>query len=429
MADEQQNVKIYSCRYLVENLVFMLGEQSLQIYPANIINIEYANDYEFNLRAIIKISLRMDIRKKLWILKNKHDIVVKFELSKCGINNEEEHYVTAVEGIWNEEFGLYLSDDDENIDITNLETRLGINEGESFNINDIENESYFESENILDVFLFNQSLLNASNSNVNKVFTSDTLQRCVAALLTETKHKKVLMSKFENSEVYTELLIPPLPVYKALIYLDQYYGFYKKGAMIYYDADVLYILNLNGKITAKREDEWIETTILVSSLENTTPSNPMVRKENEKINYISISETQINSQKFSINKNSEIGSEAKIVITDDVEVDTVEADQSYISQRNETIVYRRKDDNKYTTDIMKARMEENECLMYISIENVDISAFTPNKIYQIIFEETTKQEKYGKNKYRLAYAYHNIITEGELYMRSVSQIMLKKVSS
>lgn len=422
---EQPNTKVYLCKYQVTTLVIMKGEEKIIFDHSNIMSIEYLNDYEFNIRSILKISLRIDVRKRLWILKNKKDIKAKFELNKIGMDVDIEEYVTSPEAVWNAEFGVYFNDDDESTDIKVLEERIKLNEGEDFKSNDIENENYFESQNTLDIYLFHPKLLAASNCLYNDVITKNTMQQIVGRLLTKTKHVNVLMSKMENDEVYEELLIPANPAYKDLIYLDQYYGFYKKGAIIFYDVDTLYILNSNGKLTAKKPDEWTETTFLVTKIDSSVPGNGMVRKEGEKIFYVSIPEMSINPQKFSIAKNAEIGSEAKIVVTDDTTIDIADADQSYIDQRNERVVYTKKD-NKYATDTIKTRMEENECVLYISGENLDINAFTPNKVFQIVFDEPLKHERYGKNKYRLAYAYHFLKIESEGYLSSSHQIVLKK---
>lgn len=426
MSDQQ---KTYLCKYRIANLVFMLGDEKIQMDPSNVLSIEKLDDFEFNLRAILKLVLRIDIRKKLWIMKNKRSITCKFELNKIGMDTEVEDYVTGAETVWNEEFGIYFNDEDEATDTRVMEERISMNEGEAYSTNNIETENYFESQNMLDVYLFNQKLLNASNNVFNEVLTENTMQQLVGRILTVTKHPKVLMSKFENDEVYKELLVPALPSYKALMYLDQYFGFYKKGALIYYDVDLLYIINSNGKVTAKKMDEWSETTILATRIDSSTPGNGMVRRLGEKIFYVSVPDQQVNPQKFSESTNAELGSEAKVVVTDDITVDIESANQSYVDQRNEMITYKKKDDNKYSSSIIKARMEENECILYISGDNFDISAFSPNKTFRMVFEETTKQEKYGKFSYRVAYAYHIIRVESEGFMSSSHRIILKKGAS
>lgn len=421
--------KILMCKYQVLNFILMCGEERIETDPSNILSIEYVNDYEFNLRAILKVNIRVDVRRKIWILKNKRNLSVKFELCKIGQDVEGEAYNTGSETVWNKEFVAYFNDEEEATDTAMLEERVGMNEGTAFASNDIDTENYFESQNMMDLFLFDQKFLNASKTTYNTVFTKNTLQSCVARLLTETKHDRVLMSRFENDEIYEELLVPANPSYKNLIYLDQYYGFYKTGAMIYYDVDTLYILNTNGKITAKQPDEWAETCFMVSAMDLATPGNGMIRREGEKRYYVSINEMDINPQNFSIQNNVNEGSEAKIVITDDIAIDIGAANQSYIDQRNERIAYTKKDDNKFTANITKARMEENECSLFITGNNFDIKAFTPNKEYQVIFNETSKQQRYGQDKYRLAYAYHYIMLESDSYMTASHRVILKKRAS
>jgi hypothetical protein len=424
------NTKRYLCKYKPSNLIFIVEDEKIEMDATNILSIEYLTDYEFNLRAILKIVLRMDIRKKLWILKNKRNIICKFEFNKIGMDIDTEVFITSPEQIWNQEFCIYLNDEDESIDTAVMEERIAKNENAEFRSNDIETENYYESQNVVPIYLFNKELLDASNKIYNEIYTKNTVQQFVGRLLTKTKHTNVLMSKCENNEVYQEILIPARPAYKGLVYLDQYFGLYKKGAMIFYDIDTLYILNTDGnKVTAKREDEWAETTFLISRLDQSIPGNGMVRKEGEKVNYISLSEMDINPQKFTITNNEFIGSEAKVVITDDITINIEDADQSYIKQRNENITYAHKSDNKFNANIIKARMEENELIFYINGENFDITSFTPNKVFQLVFDETSKQERFGKYKYRITYAYHFFLIESEGYMTASSRICLKKCSS
>jgi hypothetical protein len=250
----------------------------------------------------------------------------------------------------------------------------------------------------------------------------------VGHMLTQSGHRNVLMSKFENDEIYKELLLPVNPVYKNLIYLDQYFGMYKNGAIIYYDIDLLYILNANGKLTVKRDDEWTETTFIITKIADSHPGNGMVRKEGEKIFYPTVSDGDVNPQNFAVSKNAALGSAAKIVVTDTTDVEVHEADQSFTNQRNENVTFI-KDKNKFTGGVVKARMEENECVLYINGNNLDIKAFTPNKIFKVVFDDTSKQAKYGKHTYRLAYAYHFLKLESEGYMSSSHRFILKKTAS
>lgn len=423
---QRKDATIYLCKYQVDNLILMKGDEKIKTTRTNVIAVEYMCDYEMNLRAVLKVSLRVDVRQRLWIIKNKREITAKFEVTKVAMDTATEEEVLDPESAFNVEFGIYLNDDDENIDIDVTEARLDKNESGNYEMDDLKHENYYESENFIDIYLFEKKSMQASQKTYNEVSTEDTLQQYVGRMLTETGHGNVLMSRFENDEVYKELLCPALPTYKALAYLDQYYGFYKSGAMIFYDIDTLYILNSNGKITAKRKDEFSETMILVNKLDEATPGDGMVRLGDEKVFYVSVNDTNVSVQKPSIGNNVNVGSEAKVVVSDDISVDIAEADQSYTDKRNETIVNRKKDDNKFSADILKTRMEENEFVLYVSANNLDIHAFRPNKQFQFTFDDETKQEKYGKFKYRIIYQYAMLKTAGEKWMESSHILVFKK---
>lgn len=426
---EVANGSLYLCKYQIGSLVFMMGGEKIIMDHSNVLSMEQLNDYEMNLRSVFKITLRIDIRKKIWLLKNKKDIICKFELDKIGMDPDYESYATSSGIVWNDEFGIYFNDDDETTDTKAMEDRISLNEGDDFQMNNIETESYHETQNTLDVFLFNQKLLDASNRVVNHVYTKNTMQQIAGRVISASKHPKVLMSRFENNEVYQELLLPANPAYKTLMYLDQYYGFYRKGAIIFYDMDILYLINSSGKCTAKQPGEKPETTFLVTKLDSGIPGNGMLRANGELVNYVVLTEDCVNAQKFSEGENAESGGSAKIIVSDDTTINIAEANSSIISQRNEKIGYTKKDDNKFSANIAKARMDENEYALFITGNNLDISAFTPNKTYQIFFDETGKHEKYGHEKYRLVYAYHFFKAESDIQMSSSHRLILKKIAS
>ena len=424
MANRDQSI-VYQCKYQVPGLMFATEDEKLVFDSSNIVRVEKHDDYDFNIRTILKVSLRIDMRKKLWIIKNKRDIICTFEFDKIAMNTETEEFLSTPQKIWYDEFSIFLTDDDESIDITAMEQSLQLNGDQELPI-EAGDEDYLESENILNVFLFQKSLMNASNKTVNAVFTRDNIQNMVAQLLTETGHKRVLISPMENTKIYEELLVPAFTCYKAVMFLDQYFGFYKTGGMIYYDVDTLYILNTNGKCRAKQQDEWPETMFIVTESPRSLPGNAMVIRPNEKVFYCNIAEASLNVQNYANTMNEKYGSTAKIVVTDDTAINTTEAEQDYIDQRNTTYAYITKEDNQFTADIMKARMEENQANVMINANNLDIQAFTPNKTFKLTFDDTTKQEKYGKYVYRLSYAYHIMVMESGYFYSSKHRIVLKR---
>ena len=418
----------YLCKYFVSDFIIMNKDHRIEMDFSNIISIEYIGDYENSLFAILKVVLRIDIRKRLYILEHKNDIQAHFELSKFPSDIDIEETMGGLSEAWNEVFNVYLNDEDDMHDVELLQTRLDSNEagdgGGDPSIENTEEENYFETQNTIELYLFNPELLKASRYSYNQIYTETTLQWAIGEILTATGHKDVLMSRIENTEIYKELLLPPKPAYELLIYLDQHYGLYRKGAIIYYDIDLLYILNTNGKVTAKRKKEWTETTFLIPNIEESIPGDGMLKVEDEEIFYPVVGEVSLTINKASTMKNVDMGSKMKIVRVDSIEIENYEADQSYIDKKNTNVSFL-KEDNKYTGEIMEARMEENEAIIHIHGSNFDVNAFTPNKTFRIVHCDPSKNAKFH-GEYRLAYAYHLIKAASENYMESSHHIVLKK---
>ena len=422
----KEDSKIFLCKYRIASFNVVNGDKHLDMDASNIISLEYICDYEQSIFAILKAVLRIDVRKKMYILKNKRDILVKLELERIGAEVDLEGYVTGPESVFNLVFSVYFNDDDENLDVQSLSGRLSINDDGS--PSDINDENYFESQNIMEMYLFNAKLLQASRYSFNRVYSSILMQNAVAHMLSVSGHDKVVMSRIENYNVYKELLLPPNPVYKNLLYLDQYYGLYEKGGLVFYDIDVLYILNTDGTITAKRDKEWTETTILVPGLGNTIPGNAMIRQPKEKVFYCVLAELDINHQRLSVTKDVSSGSRMKLVTTDDTEITKMEANhERRFDYKNETVTFVKKD-NIFADTVLQARMEENDALVYINGNNLDISAFTPNKTYNIVYDDPLKHKRYH-GQYRLAYAYHLIRIESDQYSSCSHHIVLKRTST
>lgn len=411
---------VYICMYRIGSLIFSLGSERIEMNHSNILFIEKVDLFDTHLRSILKLKLRVDMRQKLWIVRNKTKISCKFELDKFGMDPEINEEVTGDQYVLNSEFSIALTDDDAAIDTDTLEDVMEASTNDTFNVNDIHDNDYLQGETVFDVYLYNTKLLAASKKLLNKVYTSGTIQTMATQCLGESGHRHVLMSPFENSNSYSELLLPELSGYQALVYLDQYYGFYQRGASIFYDVDALYIINPNGLITAKRPNEWAEVNFLVTARDNSSPGNGMVYKPNQNKFYINVPEENVDPKRPKEAKDIQYGDGVRLIITDSTGV--AGGGGSFGALHG----YQRSTDNVFSATIAKARMEENDSILFISGNGFDINAFTLNKSFKVIFENPTKQKKYGNNRYRIAGAYHYMVLQTDQYLKSTHVIMLKK---
>ena len=420
--------KLFICGYILENFHIAKGEDRLTLKPSNVLSVDYINDYDMHICSILKVVVRLDLRQKLYILQNKRDIRVHMELLQRDGDIEIETWTSSPKIVFNCEFACYFSDDDENLDLDLLAARIKQNESGVATKYDLNEENLLESENDMEFYLFDAKLLAASRYVYNKVFQETTLNNIIGQMLTESNHRKVVMSKIENPTVYKELIIPPMPVFKALIYLDEKFGLYEKGATIFYDLDTCYILNLKDEVTAWRPGEWKYTNFMIPPLDSSIPGDGMRKIPDQDQFFCSATDLEVRHQRSGSLGNASRGADMKIVSVDKNVLDILQSDSEYIESKNQSIMHI-KSENIYAKSVIKARQEENEGIVYISAAQLDISAFAPNKLYRLIYEDPTKAKKYNSNLYRLAYTNHSIRLASEEYADSSHHIVLKKVRS
>lgn len=427
-----ENDQKFIVKYFIKNLTFTLKEKndSLTLEFPSIISFEYLLNVEQNLMSVIKITLRLNLSKKTWIIRNRKDLEVIFNVAKYKYpqdNTDGEPYGDLVFE------GKYIPLFTESSTSTDSSLIAETEKSDYDSVDQIAEENYNSGEEVMDIYLFKEKILKSSRISCNLVATKDTLQNIVGALLTKTHHKKVLMNKFQNEEEYIEMLIPENPLYRCLLYLDQYYGFYKAGAIIFYDQEQLYILDSSMKEPPKVEDEITNVNILVDSLSLTTPLRGIVEKENDEDKYFCISESEINSVKSSWINESDYGSKLYMNIIDpeddkenDEKNNLLISDIEYIGKKRMRRYHNIEHENKYAKETLDARMNENESAMFINAMNIDVDYLKPNKLFTLIFSNAKKQAVFSDCKYRLAFAHTLFSQEDNLAFIANHRLMIKK---
>lgn len=425
LIDEKEDSR-YLCRYQA-TIVFMCNGTNIKMLPENIISIEKIDNFDYDIRSCIRVKLHIDTRKKLWMMKNLKDLKCKFELSYVRQDTDGLDPTKGGAIIWDSVFSVYFTETGINEDVASMEQTMGVNEDNQHPIQDLDNESYWE-RTILDVYLYETRCLQCSKKVVNRVFQSANLQNIIAELATEVGQGNIYMTKLDNQATYSNFCVRAFPFATALAYLDSYYGFYTCGSQIYYDVDKLYILKANGKNTAKVKDEWVDTVFLITTRNLAVPGNGMVSKPEQKVYYINITEENLAPQDTSLLTAASEGSSIQVISADIGTSQTVSGGTESIG-KVESTKYIRGKDNVFYASTAQARLEENENVEKITVENADLRAFGLNKTIKLVFEEPEKQKKYGNNRYRLSYASHLLRAESDQYMICRSGLVLKRCSN
>ena len=425
-------------RYSVKKLSFLLDEDEVELGFSNIMGIEYLNYYDENLMSVLKLILKMDIRRKLWLLKNRDDITVKLELVGVKFSPDLEQDDEVEVPFIDDEFVPFFNENDTLPDSESIINSFS--EDPDPNLDIIDHDSYMNSEETIEIYLFKEDIIYSSRYVYNKIFKKETIQNMIGQMLTESEHEKVLMNKIQNEEEYTEFLVPCNPVFKCLTYIDNYFGFYESGALIFYDFDTLYILDLSMEepIGKKAEncdekDEDPEVNILIDTGSSTTPGRGIVQKDNDDKQYIILTESDINICKFSRTKEPNFGSKISLkVLNPETKLDEIDEENDFTAEieffgdeRTERFINVDKE-NKFYRSALKARIEEDESVAYATTYGIDINYFTPNKVFKLIFAEEKKSKVYKDAKYRLSMVHHYIKPETEGHMECGTKFILKK---
>ena len=391
------------CEYryqLTEFYVLINGEKDeLPIERISSFKIEHY--FEEALFPIFKISLVMEQSRYYKMMQNKKDVKFKVRIQEFyTINDTEES--SMLRDVINDTFVFFPDDDDSNYDIDVKKDDESQQPDDTNKLEALENE--------VDLFLFKE-MVTSLRGKCNYILQNVNLSTAVTYMLYKGGAKNVLMSPFENNDIYNELVLPPQSYDKQLMYLNNNFGFHKEGSIVYFGLYHSYILNCKAGCTAYAKKEWQDTVIYV--LERTNSSSQLegaiIRKDEEKFYFLSNSDT-ISIENTLVTQNVTGGVNPKIIDVHDNVVNTNESGAKDVNSENDAIVFNTTS-NKFMPTATTAQMKANGLVISMKIDNVNMDAFNPNKRFSIIFENQAHNDKY-KGIYRISTALYTFNHSG-----------------
>ena len=245
-----------------------------------------------------------------------------------------------------------------------------------------------------------------ANQIINAVLSKGTVSDGVAYFLKKLGAKDVLMSPSDNPKIYDQLVLPPLPAHQGLLRLVNTYCLHKLGTVVFFDYDMIYILNKKLGATA-----WISNeikTVYLTSFPNLSGSN--IAKSgffangaerycavNLIGNSISITNESMFADQVQGGNILAIDSNTGEVSTLSSELNVSEMSPSKQGKVNRVVVQDTGAGD--TVQSAKAAIEQAQNTLNIVAENVNIRAFSPNKDF-ILSTDNSKYTKY-QGHYRI----------------------------
>lgn len=394
--------KFVEYKYKITEFYMLLDNSQDSIPIERIRNFKIEHFFEEASFPIFKMNVLMEPSRYYNILKNKNTVRFKIRLQKFYTVNGDDKNKSLVTDVFNTTFRLFPDDDANDYDkSSSLDNKSDLNELE-------------ELTEHVELFLF-KDIVTSLRSSFNTVLTNCNMCTAVTYLLHKANVKNVLMSPFENTRTYGTLLLPPQSIEKQIKFLNNNYGFHKKGTIVYFGLLHSYILNYKGGCTAWYNKEWKETTIYVLKESNSRSAlTGAILKSSEERFYYNATPNVISISNDTVSSNVIQGTDATVIDMQNSSTVVSSSKSNIVGSANNRVLFNNTS-NPYMAETYTAQQKANSTIIRLGLQHVNLEAFNPNKSFSMVFEDATLNAKY-KGTYRIASAIYVFEPSGENYI-------------
>ena len=414
--------KIQRWRYNVKQISILLSNQNvIEIPIERITQLDIEENYEEYYFPLIKLSMALEPEVYYEVLKDKLSCLIYMRIDKYYMS-EDSKEKSLCKNFINHSFSLIMDDGTDD-----LSASIKEEENKTDYVNKVKKLSndLHSVDNVVTFYLFKDNI-KGTKLNINKVLCNANVTDAIAYLATAGNLGKVLLTQPDNVKVYKELLIPNMSILKAFTFIDSYYGLYKSGSIIWFGIDHIYIGPYNNKGDTYIRGEIPCTNIVVPKSTNSDYINSLgsVKKSDDiKSNYVICDYKTLNIQNESIS-NDYIN--ANNIESVDSYEDSTKVSKSKATSKNSNFkkVFKNKTENEFITDTYTAQSNAKSVVITAKLQDFDISVLTPNKKFNMIFEDSNYTKKYNGD-YILSGVSHSFIKDGEDFSVSSTAVLRK----
>jgi hypothetical protein len=417
-----KDIKIQFVKYKITkfNLIIPGRSEPYEVDPSFVGNFTIEKDYENYVFPYLEF--RVVIPDKIYseVLDNSEDVYVDLKIEYGHFEDvtemkpEEALYMMGT--ILEDRFYAFIDNNSPKLtDALAGETNKdALSEGED----DLSQYS-FDNNKALVMALYRADHIFNTNKIINKILAEATCADAVCYYMMQIEASKVLMSPSDNAEQFDQLALPPLPANQGLMYTVNTYALHKAGTIVFFDYDMIYILNKKLGCTAWQNNEY-KTTYLISypnAAGNDVMKSGFYSNSKEKYSLINVIGNSISVVNESMFDDQIIGGNVVAIDSNTGEVTELksslkvsEKSQSKKDAINRVVVMNTGSDG---TEREKATLVQAQKVMNLVMENINIRALAPNKDF--VF--STDNDKYSDlcGHYRITNMTATFTKESEMY--------------
>lgn len=420
MAGTEQKLSIYNYHIASFNILIP-GQDPVSLDQGMIVSFSKVDDFDNNIFPLFSVKLLLRRADYYNIIKYNNQVKFRIRLQKSKMNNLEISSNKAMkEDVFNDIFSCYLSDSTPQYD-----EKLQDKANEIVGANN--NKTPEDLSNYLELFLFKEQDITGSKNVINLCLGSLSLTDMIFVLYSKAGlSSNFLMEILDNKQSFSEIIIPPIPFLGAMKYLETYYGgFYKVPTLMYFDFDTRYLIKKSISCGAWRSGEYKQTVLLVKAA--TDPQRNQIsceKRADEKKYYISVNPELVTIDKSSIADDAIDGTNLVVVGSKSGSVSNLNASVTTRGTGSKKVLYNDLENSRMSS-VAKSEIESRGTVITITVTNVDIAAFTPNKEFIIKFLDT-KVGQGISGSYRLSKASYEFNHNGEQGFNISATLTFKK---
>lgn len=396
-----EKVKLALYKYQIKSLILTIDKDTKhEVHESCIVNFSIVEDYDKYFFPYFEMTIAVPTATFRAIKKNAGKIKANLNLYKGKFKQmmstdslSGASFKKAVTGTF------YAYTDDSSPDLT---------EGEQKMVE--KSKDQYGQLSTLKILLYNQSFYNKYQLVVNDVLENVSLAESLTYVLNKAKVTKVLLSPPTNYKLFKQFILTPIPLSQQIERICNTYAIHKKGTVVFFGLDRLYIIDKVPKCTAYSNNEFKITYIVADSNSSTIQNTGGAYSDKDgKFNVLNASQISFKNEQEKTKKL--LGSNV-VSINNNGKVTKTNKKATKVTR---VLV---QDEGNSTAKSLKRTMTESKRVLTAQFKDVDMGMLTPNK--QFVVTLTSAQHKKYNGKYRLTRVIHSFSKEGTYYQLTTS---------
>lgn len=368
------------------------GRRSFQLEDRNIIKISVAKDFRSNIYPVVYLQLALSDKDYYYIKENKNSVKFLVKVNSYLVDDVGtlEEFLSRKRpymknNIMSMMFRGYFDD-------VSPFTELKINED-----NVLKDDS--SDLKLLEMYLFSEEDLEKNKIDCNYVLNDANIFDAIIHSCNKVGITNLIMLPPDNEEEYKQIISPPVKLKQSISFLQENYGVYNNGILLFHDFNKTYIIPKYLKEAVVEKDECKSVYILLNEKDGNNANLNISSYYDSSKNIFVINTINNVTITDNSNLNKEIvGDSLNVIDISNIENKNIDLELNSYSSNSNTIKQKNLinyNNNSYIVEEYKSELQNSQININLNLINVDISYLGPNKEIVLIFENSDTENKYG----------------------------------